>query len=73
MEENVRRYVRGLLEAFLEGKQNLNWIKEVIKKSGVLEHEGMLQKIFSNLQCYENQQTYQEVLVLKEYKKESWL
>lgn len=71
MERMVMRYVRSSLEAFLDGKKNLNWIKGVIAKSGVLEYEGMLKEIFDGLRRYDNLPRYKEIQ--KECKKEVWL
>lgn len=71
LKEDVRRYVRGSLEAYLRGEKNLNWIKGVIEKSGALQHEGMLQGIFNDVQRYENSPRYQEIL--GECQKEGWL
>lgn len=65
------RYVRGSLEAFLEGKRTLNWIKGTIEKSGVLYHEGMLRDIFDGLRRYSKLTRYQSIL--KECQKEDWL
>lgn len=70
-EEIARRWVRGSLEAFLEGKQNLNWIKGVITKSGALRHEGLLLEIFLDLLRYEKLPRYQEILSV--CRKEGWL
>ena len=71
MERMVMRYVRSSLEAFLDGKKHLNWIKGVIEKSGVLEYEGMLKDIFDGLRRYENLSRYKEIQ--KECKKVGWL
>jgi hypothetical protein len=71
MEQNVRRYVRGSLEVFLRGEKNLNWVKGVIRKSGILQYKGMLQEIFDNLQGYEKLSRYQEIL--KECQGQNWL
>jgi hypothetical protein len=71
MEEVDRESVRGSLEAFLEGKKDLNWIKGVIGKSGVLQRKGELQGIFDELRVYENLRRYQEIL--EECKWEGWL
>ena len=71
LKNDVRRYVRGSLEAYCRGEQNLNWIKGVIEKSGALQHEGMLQGIFNELRSYENSPRCQEIL--RECQKEGWL
>jgi len=65
------RYVRGSLEAFLDGKRTLNWIKGTIGKSGVLYHKGMLRDIFDGLRRYSGLTRYQNIL--KECQKEGWL
>jgi len=70
-EEIARRWVRGSLEAFLEGKKELNWIKGIIKKSGALRYEGMLLEIFLDLLRYEKLPRYREIL--RECQKEGWL
>jgi len=71
MEKIVMRYVRGSLEAFLEGKKELNWIKGTIKNSGVLHHKGMLEEIFDGLRRYSGLARYQSIF--KECQKEDWL
>ena len=71
MEEVDRERVRGSLEAFLDGKQHLNWIKGVIGKSGVIKRKGELQKLFDELRVYENLPRYWEIL--EECKGEGWL
>ena len=71
MEEVDRERVKGLLEAFLDGKKDLNWIKGVIGKSRVLQRKGELQKLFDELRVYENLRRYQEIL--EECKGEGWL
>ena len=71
MEIAVMRYARGCLEAFLRNSKNLNWIKGVIRSSGVLYYGGMLQEIFDGLRRYESLPRYQEIL--KECRKEGWL
>ena len=69
-EESGRKYVRGCLEAFLEGTQNLNWIMGVIRGSAVLEYEGRLREIFSDLGRYEKSARYQQIV--RECEKEGW-
>ena len=71
MKEIVRRYVKGSLEAFLEGKKSLNWIMGVIGQSGALQHKEMLREIFNDLRGYEKLPRYQEIL--KECKRQKWL
>ena len=71
MEKIVMRYVRGSLEAFLEGKRELAWIKGSIASSGVLNHKDMLQEIFDGLRRYSELTRYQSIL--KECQKEGWL
>jgi hypothetical protein len=71
MEKIVLRQVRGSLEAFLEGKKNLNWIKGTIEKSGVLYYRGMLKDVFDGLRRYNTLSRYQEIV--EECKKEKWL
>jgi hypothetical protein len=60
-EEVQRRRVMGCLEAFVEGKRDLKWIKGVIRWSGVLERKGELQEIFDELRFYENVPRYWEI------------
>ena len=50
-EEVVRERIRSSLEAFLEGKKDLNWIKRVIVASGVLQRKGELQGVFDELRA----------------------
>ena len=71
MEKIVMRQVRGSLEAFLDGKKNLNWIKGTIEKSGVLYYQGMLKEIFDGLRRYNTLPRYDEIL--ERCKKEKWL
>ncbi len=65
------RQARGSLEAFLDGKKELNWIKGSIKNSGVLNYKGMLKEIFDGLRRYSELARYQNIL--KECQKEGWL
>ncbi|NWF94173.1 MAG: hypothetical protein HXY46_14835 [Syntrophaceae bacterium] len=71
MEKIVMRQVRGSLEAFLDGKKNLNWIKGTIEKSGVLYYQGMLKDVFDGLRRYNTLSRYKEIL--EECKKDGWL
>lgn len=71
MEKIVMRQVRGSLEAFLDGKKELNWIKGSIRNSGVLHHKDMLKEIFDGLRRYSGLTRYQSIL--KECQKEGWL
>lgn len=71
MEKIVMRQARGSLEAFLDGKKELNWIKGSIRNSGVLRHKGMLKEIFDGLRRYSGLTRYQSIL--KECQKEGWL
>lgn len=71
MEKIVMRYVRGSLEAFLDGKKELNWVKGTIEKSGVLHYKGMLKEILDGLRRYSGLTRYQNIL--KECQKEDWL
>lgn len=71
MEKNVMRQARGSLEAFLEGKKYLNWIKGSIANSGVLNHKGMLQEIFDGLRRYASLPRYKKII--EECRKEGWL
>ena len=71
MEEIDRRWVRGSLEAFLDGKKDLNWIKGIIGGSGVLQRRGELQGIFDELGVYENLPRYREIL--EECQRAGWL
>ena len=71
MEEVDKERVKGSLEAFLDGKKDLNWIKGVIGKSRVLQRKGELQGTFDELRVYENLPRYQEIL--EECKGEGWL
>lgn len=70
-EIRVMHYVRGSLEAFLDGKRTLNWIKGSIAHSGVLNHKDMLQEIFNGLIRYSSLPRYQSIF--KECQKEGWL
>ncbi len=71
IEKIVMRQVRGSLEAFLDNKKNLNWIKGIIEKSGVLCYQGMLKEIFDRLRGNNTLSRYKEIL--EECKKEKWL
>ena len=71
MEKIVMRQVRGSLEAFLDGKKELNWVKGTIEKSGILHYKGMLKDIFDGLRRYSGLTRYQSIL--KECQKEGWL
>ena len=71
IEKIVMRQVRGSLEAFLDGKKNLNWIKGTIRNSGALYYKGMLKEIFDGLRRYKTLPRYNEIL--EECKKEKWL
>lgn len=65
------RYVRGSLEAFLEDKKELNWVKGTIKNSGILNYKGMLEEIFDGLRRYASLPRYKSIF--EECKKEGWL
>ncbi|OGE26009.1 hypothetical protein A3C26_01240 [Candidatus Daviesbacteria bacterium RIFCSPHIGHO2_02_FULL_39_12] len=71
IEITTMRYVRGSLEAFLDGKKELNWVKGTIKNSGILNYKGMLQEIFDGLRRYSKLTRYQSIL--KVCQKEGWL
>lgn len=70
-EISVMHYVRGSLEAFLDRKRTLNWIKGTIKHSGVQQYKGMLQDIFDGLRRYALLSRYKNIL--EECRKEGWL
>jgi hypothetical protein len=70
IEKIVMRYVRGSLEAFLDDKKELDWIKGTIANSGVLNHEGMLQEIFDGLRRYASLPRYKKIL--EDCRKEGW-
>lgn len=71
LEITTMRYVRGSLEAFLDGKKELNWVKGTIKNSGILQYKDMLKEIFDGLRRYSDLTRYQNIL--KECQKEGWL
>jgi len=50
LEETTRRYAKRSLQAFLEGRKNLNWIVGVIRSSGV--RGPRLSEVFRELQDY---------------------
>lgn len=50
------RYALGSLQAFLEGKKNLNWVLGVIRSSGVRGRR--LYNIFDSLKGYGNSERY---------------
>lgn len=50
-EEVIRERLRSSLEAFLEGKKDLNWIKRVIVASEVFQRKGELQGVFDELRA----------------------
>ena len=60
-EESTRRWVRNSLRAYLEyeSKCTLNWIKGIIKQSGIEREE--LKEIFDSLKDYGNQQKYKGI------------
>ncbi len=60
MDEISRRYARGTLRAFLEGKQNLNWVLGVIRSSAVRGRR--LSEIFDGNKGYGNSERYREAL-----------
>lgn len=70
-EKSVLKYVRGSIEAYLENKRTLNWIKGIIKKSGILEYKGLLREIFDGLLHYRETPRYREIL--KECLREGWM
>jgi len=70
-EEVQTMRVTGCLEAFLEGKKHLNWIKGVIRGSAIIERKGELQEIFDELRFYEGHPRYGEILT--ECQREGWL
>jgi len=71
LEEYVRRYAQKSLMAFLEGKKNLNWIKGVIRVSGILRRKEKLKMIFYQLKGYGDPSRYQAIL--EECKREGWM
>lgn len=71
MEIAIIRHVRGCIEAYLQGKKSLNWVKGVIQNSGILELDETLKVIFSGLRMFEKSPRYREVE--RELKKEGWL
>ena len=71
IEITTMRYVRGSLEAFLDGKKELNWVKGTIKNSGILNYKGMLKEILDGLRRYSGLTRYQSIF--KECQKEGWL
>jgi hypothetical protein len=70
-EEVIRERLRSSLEAFLEGKKDLNWIKRVIVASEVFQRKGELQGVFDELRAYKHLSRYQEIL--EECQREGWL
>ena len=60
MDEVSRRYARGALRAFLEGKKNLNWVLGVIGSSRVRGRG--LSEIFEGHKGYGNSERYRKVL-----------
>ena len=70
-EKVVRERVRSSLEAFLEGKKDLDWVKGVIVASEVLQRKGELQGLFDDLRAYKHLSRYQEIL--EECQREGWL
>lgn len=60
MEEITPRYARGALQAFLDGKKNLNWVLGMIRSSGV--HGQRLSEIFEGEKGYGNSELYREAL-----------
>ncbi len=68
-DESSRRYARESLRAFLEGKQNLNWIIGVIRSSGVRGRG--LSDIFEGHKGYGHSDRYREAL--SECRDQGWL
>jgi len=58
MEEISRRYARGSLRAFLEGKKNLSWVLGVIESSEVRGRG--LSEIFEGQKGYGNSERYRK-------------
>ncbi len=71
IEEAVRNYVQRSLEAYLCGRKNLNWIKGVIGKSGILSRKGELNQIFTRLEP--KKIAFRYGAIFEECKKEGWL
>jgi hypothetical protein len=65
----AENYARCSLMAFLDGKQNLNWIVGIIRSSGVRGQQ--LEEVFKRLQGYGNQERLRQVR--EQCRKEGWL
>ena len=60
LKETTRRYARGALRAFLDGKKNLKWTLGIIRSSGV--HGQRLSEIFEGEKGYGDFERYREAL-----------
>ncbi len=67
--EAVENYTRKCLMAFVDGKQTLNWIIGVLRRSGVRGRA--LEEVFQRLQGFGNQERLQQVR--EQCHKEGWL
>lgn len=61
VDEAIRNYVYKSLKAFLEGRMHLNWIREVIRNSGIEETGTTLVSIFESLRGCGDNRLYDEV------------
>jgi len=61
VEESVKRYVRNSLCAYLDRENNctLNWIKRVIRNSGISADN--LRGVFERSKDYGDQERYQKI------------
>jgi len=72
MEKIPGIWVNRVLRSYLiHNRKNLNWIMGIIKKSGLLNYQGMLKEIFDRKRRYNTFLWYQEIL--EECKKEGLL
>ena len=60
-EEMVYNYIRGVLKAFLEGKQHFNWVfTNIIDSHSRLRDQG-LKQIFEDLKGYGDLERYRQI------------
>ncbi len=59
VQEAAENYARKCLIAFVEGKQTLNWIRGVIRRSGLRGRA--LEEVFQRLQGFGDQDRLQQV------------
>ncbi len=67
--ENTENYARKCLMAFVEGKQTLNWIIGVLRRSGLRGRA--LEEVFQRLQGFGDSERLRQVR--EQSQREGWL